>query len=97
MLKAVNQKSRGSLRVVGADGRSAEGDDDLEIGGSWVVISGVISRATTSLTHIRGLITQLMTTHKPPSRIGSLKRKVEQRYGQQLSRPCLSNALQTPV
>ena len=35
--------------------------------GSWVVISGIISRVTTLITHIRGLITPLVTTHEPPS------------------------------
>ena len=34
------------------------------LGGSWVVISGVISRVT---IHVRGLITLLITTHEPPS------------------------------
>ena len=38
------------------------------LGGSWGVISGVISKATVIITHIRGLITPLMTTHEPPSR-----------------------------
>ena len=38
------------------------------LGGSWVVISGVISRVTILITHIRGLITLLITTHEPPSR-----------------------------
>ena len=37
------------------------------LGGSWVVISGVISRVTILITHIRGLITLLRTTHEPPS------------------------------
>ena len=37
------------------------------LGGSWVVISGVISRVTIIITHIRGLITLLITTHEPPS------------------------------
>ena len=32
------------------------------------VTSGVISRVFIVVTHIRGLITQLMTTHEPPSR-----------------------------
>ena len=41
---------------------------DGVLGGSWVVISGVISRATIVITHIRGLITPLITTHEPPSR-----------------------------
>ena len=38
------------------------------LGGSWVVISGVISRVTVFITHIRGLITPRITTHEPPSR-----------------------------
>ena len=41
------------------------------LGGSWVVISGVISRVTILITHIRGLITLLtllITTHEPPSK-----------------------------
>ena len=37
------------------------------LGGSWVVISGVISRVAIVMTHIRGLITPLITTHEPPS------------------------------
>ena len=32
------------------------------LGGSWVVISGVIRRVTIVITHIRGLITLLITT-----------------------------------
>ena len=32
------------------------------LGGSWVVISRVLSRATIRITHIRGLITLLITT-----------------------------------
>ena len=38
------------------------------LGGSWVVLSGVISTVTIVITHIRGLITPLITTHEPPSR-----------------------------
>ena len=38
------------------------------LGGSWVDISGVISRVTILTTHTRGLITLLITTHEPPSR-----------------------------
>ena len=37
------------------------------LGGSWVVISGVISRVTFVITQIRGLLTPLITTHEPPS------------------------------
>ena len=36
-------------------------------GGSWVVLSGVISRVTILITHIRGLISLLITTHEPLS------------------------------
>ena len=39
------------------------------LGGSWVVISGVISRVTIVVTHMRRLITPLITTHEPPSRV----------------------------
>ena len=35
--------------------------------GSWVVISGAISRVTILISPIRGLITLLRTTHEPPS------------------------------
>ena len=37
------------------------------LGGSCVVISGAISNVTILVTHIRGLITLLITTHEPPS------------------------------
>ena len=37
--------------------------------GSWVVISGVISRVTIVITHISGLITLLITTHEPSSKV----------------------------
>ena len=36
------------------------------LGGSWVVISRVISRVTIVITYIRGLIAPLITTHEPP-------------------------------
>ena len=39
------------------------------LGGSWVVISRVISKATIIITHNRGLITPLITTHEPPSSV----------------------------
>ena len=38
------------------------------LGGSWGVISRDISRITMLMTHIRGLITLLISTHEPPSR-----------------------------
>ena len=37
------------------------------LAGSWVVISGLISRVSIVITHIRGLIAPLNTTHGPPS------------------------------
>ena len=38
------------------------------LGGSWVVISGVIGKVTILITLIRGLITPLITTHELPRR-----------------------------
>ena len=38
------------------------------LGGSGVVISGVISKVTRIITHIRGLITTRITNHEPPNR-----------------------------
>ena len=38
------------------------------LGGSWVAISRVISKVTIAITHIRGLIAILITSHEPPSR-----------------------------
>ena len=37
------------------------------LGGSWLVVSRVISRITIVITHIKGLITPHITTHEPPS------------------------------
>ena len=45
------------------------------LGGSWVVISGVISTVTILVTLLRGLITLLITTHEPPSRGSVVKCK----------------------
>ena len=39
-----------------------------QLGGSWVVISGVISRVALGITHIRELITPFITAHEPPSK-----------------------------
>ena len=39
------------------------------LGGSGALISRVISRVTILITHIRGLITPLITTPEPPSRV----------------------------
>ena len=41
----------------------------LVLGGSWAVISGVIIRVAIIITHIRGLITPLIATHEPPSKL----------------------------
>ena len=35
------------------------------LGGSWFGISGVISMVTIVITHVRGLIAPLITTHEP--------------------------------
>ena len=50
------------------------------LGGSWVVISGLISRVTLTITQIKGLITPLITTHEPPN--GCLKNPTEVRSGE---------------
>ena len=42
-------------------------DQEALLGGSWVLTSRVISRVTILVTHIRGLITLLITTPEPPS------------------------------
>ena len=39
----------------------------LLLGGSWVVVNGLISRITIVITYIRGLITPLVTAREPPS------------------------------
>ena len=39
------------------------------LGGSWVVISGVISPLIWVLSIVPLLITLLITTHEPPSRV----------------------------
>ena len=51
----------------------SENEGKLLLVGSWAAISGVISRVTISITHIRGLITPLITTHEPPSRVLGFK------------------------
>ena len=48
--------------------RASKGVGRVLLGGSWVVISRGMSRVTIVMTHIRGLITILITTHEPPSR-----------------------------
>ena len=40
----------------------------LELGGSWVVISGVISPLIWVVCIVTPLVTLLITTHEPPSR-----------------------------
>ena len=35
------------------------------LGGSWVIISGVIRKVTIVITPFRGLISILLTTHEP--------------------------------
>ena len=63
------------------------------LGGSWVVISRVISRVTILITHIRGLMTLLITTHEPPSSF-ALKEKLRRQACtglMQLGRPPRAN------
>ena len=57
------------------------------LGGSWVVISGVIRKVTTVITHLRGLITPLLTTHEPPSRVSDSRHQLNPRPMQDLPTP----------
>ena len=73
---------------------------DGVLGGSWVVLSAGISRVTKVITHIRGLITPLITTHEPPSRDATtdpsmprirsdyLRRSASSASGKTLFHPC---------
>ena len=47
--------------------RASFSNVEFLLGGSWGVISGVISRVTMLITYIRGLITPFITNHEPPS------------------------------
>ena len=58
------------FRVVGC---GAKGFHPI-LGGSWVVVSGVISKVTIVITRNRGLINPLITTHEPSSRAQNLGR-----------------------
>ena len=57
---------QGALR--GIDGRSL-GVQGRLLGGSWVVISGVVSLLIWVITIVALLLTPLITTHEPPSRL----------------------------
>ena len=48
--------------------KPGEGGSNL-LGGSWVVISGVISPLIWVIIIATPLITPLITTHEPPSRV----------------------------
>ena len=58
------------------------------LGGSWLGISRVISRITIVITYIKGLITPLITSHEPPSRVFQVQGAY---YG------CVSTASCTPL
>ena len=49
------------------------------LGGSWVVISGVISPLIWVITIVTLLITPLITNHEPPSRALGLRRAMPPR------------------
>ena len=48
------------------------GSTQVILGGSWVVISGLISKVTIVITHIKGLITPLIAAHEPQSHTARL-------------------------
>ena len=56
-----------------ANGRKSE---MRVLGGSWVVINGVILRVTILISHLTGLITPLITAHEPPGRSSTSRETV---------------------
>ena len=50
------------------EGPNATLPGPLILGGSWVVVRGVIRRVTIVIIHISGLRAPLITTHEPPSK-----------------------------
>ena len=66
---------------------------ESRLGGSWVVISRVITRVAILMTHIRGLMTLLLTTHEPPSKgfIGGFRVLVGFTSIAIFGRPCTLN------
>ena len=64
--------------------------------GSWVVISRVISRVTILITHIRGLVTPLITTHEPPSTFYGFGLRMETREFNRFAGLILSQRPATP-
>ena len=51
------------------------------LGGSWVVISGAISKVAILITRIRGLTIPLITTHEPPSTRAMKPKTAQTKYG----------------
>ena len=45
------------------------------------MISGLISRVKTVITHIQGLVTPLITSHEPPSRVNEAWRGDQRFWG----------------
>ena len=72
MLVGVFLARKDALKTVGLRGFRAV------LGGSWVVISGVISPLIWVITIVILLITLLITTHEPPSRGLGLRGLVKQ-------------------
>ena len=50
--------------------------EQLVLGGSWVVISGVISPLIGVITIVTLIITPLITSHEPPSSVSRLRNQV---------------------
>ena len=60
------------------------------LGGSWLGLSRVISRITIVITYIKGLITPLITSHEPPSRLTPKPAPVS------MALSCSQHAIHTP-
>ena len=73
MVWSLGPKPKGFTRVQGARTYCFAGSlwasVNSVLGGSWVVISGVRSPLVWVITIVTRLITLLITTHEPPSRV----------------------------
>ena len=66
------------------------------IGGSWVVVNGVLSRAAVVMTSFGGLLAILITTHEPPSRSAKAQKSLQCSRASK-SKPCAASCHRTPV
>ena len=66
---ASSRRGRPRPGIDSPPGPGIPGEALLAVGGSWVVISGVISSLVWLIIIVTLLITPLITTHEPPSKL----------------------------